>query len=79
MGNFHPPLTHVRASASVCRWLPCGCTRAAGAALALTGIYWVGCMFTIRPEEQALERVFGEEYRRYRAAVPRYMRLPRFR
>ena len=50
-----------------------------GAALALTAIYWVGCVFTIRAEEQALERVFGEEYRRYRAAVPRHMRLPRFR
>ena len=50
-----------------------------GAALALTAIYWVGCVFAIRAEEQALERVFGEEYRRYRAAVPRYMRLPRFR
>ncbi len=49
-----------------------------GAALALAAIYWVGCVFTIRAEEQALERVFGEEYRRYRAAVPRYMRLPRF-
>ena len=50
-----------------------------GAALALTAIYWVGCVFTIRAEEQALERVFGQEYREYRAAVPRYMRLPRFR
>ena len=50
-----------------------------GAALALTAIYWVGCVFTIRAEEQALERVFGEEHRRYRAAVPRYIRLPRFR
>ena len=50
-----------------------------GAALALTAIYWVGCVSTMRAEEQALERVFGEEYRRYRAAVPRYMRLPRFR
>lgn len=50
-----------------------------GAALALTAIYWVGCVFTIRAEEQALERVFGEEHRRYRAAVPRYLRLPRFR
>ena len=48
-------------------------------ALVLTAIYWVGCVFAIRAEEQALERVFGEEYRRYRAAVPRYMRLPRFR
>ena len=50
-----------------------------GAALALTAIYWVGCVFTIRAEEQALERVYGEEYRRYRVAVPRYTRLPRFR
>ena len=50
-----------------------------GAALVLTAIYWVGCVFAIRAEEQVLERVFGEEYRKYRAAVPRYMRLPRFR
>ena len=54
-------------------------TGRSGAALALAAIYWVGCVFAIRAEEQALERVFGEEYRRYRAAVPRYMRLPRFR
>ena len=53
-----------------------GCS---GAALALAAIYWTGCLFTIRAEEQALERVFGEEYRRYRATVPRYMRLQRFR
>ena len=50
-----------------------------GAALLLTAIYWLGCVFTIREEEQALERVFGEEYHRYRAATPRYIRLPRFR
>ncbi len=46
------------------------------AALALTAIYWMGCVFTIRAEEQALERVFGNEYRRHRAAVPRYIGLP---
>lgn len=50
-----------------------------GAALALTAIYWMGCVFVIRAEEQALERVFGDEYRRHRAAAPRYIRLPRFR
>ena len=54
-------------------------TGRSGAALALTAIYWVGCVLAIRAEEHALERVFGEEYRRYREAVPRYMRLPRFR
>ena len=47
-----------------------------GAALALTAIYWAGCVFTIRAEEQALERSFGMKYRRYCATVPRYMRLP---
>ena len=47
-----------------------------GAALALTAIYWMGCVFTIRAEEQALERLFGMKYRRYCAAVPRFMRLP---
>ena len=47
-----------------------------GAALALTAIYWMACVVTIRTEEQALERLFGEEYRRYRSTVPRYMRLP---
>ena len=50
-----------------------------GAALALTAIYCVGCVLAIRAEEQALERVFGTKYRRYRTAVPRYMRLPPFR
>ena len=54
-------------------------TGRSGAALALTAIYWVGCVFTMRAEEQALERAFGEEYHRYRTAVPRYMRPPRFR
>lgn len=51
-------------------------TGRSGAALALAAIYWVGCMFTIQAEEHALERAFGEEYRRYRAAVHRYIRLP---
>lgn len=41
--------------------------------------YWVGRNFGIRAEEHALERVFGEEYLRYRVAEPRCSRRSRFR
>jgi protein-S-isoprenylcysteine O-methyltransferase Ste14 len=48
-----------------------------GLALLLTGLFAVVIhSYTIRLEEPYLERVYGEEYRRYRADTPRYLGVP---
>lgn len=47
-----------------------------GLALALAGLYWLACRRYLPVEEQFLLRAFGDEYRRYHAATPRYVRLP---
>ena len=48
-----------------------------GGALILAAVYALSCLVWIPVEERILERRFGEEYRKYRDAVPRYLGLPR--
>jgi protein-S-isoprenylcysteine O-methyltransferase Ste14 len=45
----------------------------AGAAFGLVVVFWVCSRIWIGIEERALENHFGETYRRYRAAVPRFL------
>jgi protein-S-isoprenylcysteine O-methyltransferase Ste14 len=47
------------------------------AALLLAAVYLVSCIVWLPIEERILERRFGEEYRRYRQTVPRYLGLAR--
>ncbi len=47
-----------------------------GAALLLTAVFFVVFRSYIPVEERHLERTFGEEYRRYRDATPRFLGLP---
>jgi protein-S-isoprenylcysteine O-methyltransferase Ste14 len=47
-------------------------------ALFLTGVFsLVLHAYTVRLEEPYLERVYGEQFRRYKAAAPRYFGVPR--
>ena len=48
-----------------------------GAGLFLAGAFLVSCFVWLPVEERILFRRFGEEYRRYRDSVPRYLGLPR--
>ncbi len=48
-----------------------------GGALLLAAVYALSCLVWIPVEERILERRFGDEYRRYRNAVPRYLGLTR--
>jgi protein-S-isoprenylcysteine O-methyltransferase Ste14 len=48
-----------------------------GLALFLTGVFAVVLhSYTVRMEEPYLERMYGEEYRRYKMGTPRYFRFP---
>ena len=44
--------------------------------LLLPGFIAVVTHFQIKPEEEALERIFGEEYLAYKQRVPRWLKLP---
>ena len=46
-------------------------------ALLLTAAFFFIHRLYFVSEEQHLERVFGEEYRRYRSEVPRFLKLPK--
>lgn len=48
-------------------------------ALGLTAGYAAICHWWVHIEEQALERQFGDDYRRFRADTPRWIGLPRTR
>lgn len=48
-----------------------------GVALVLTAIFFAIFRLYAPIEERHLERTFGEEYRRYRDAAPRFLGLPR--
>ena len=52
--------------------------RSAVAGLLVT-LLWVASWIWLPGEEKALERLFGDKYRRYRDTVPRYLGLPRNR
>ena len=45
----------------------------------LAAVYALSCIVWLPVEERILEKHFGEEYRRYRETVPRYLGLPRDR
>lgn len=45
-------------------------------ALLLTAAFFLVHRLYFASEEQHLERTFGEEYRRYRSEVPRFLKLP---
>lgn len=45
-------------------------------ALALAGVYAAVCRWWVAVEERALERRFGDEYRRFQSATPRWLGLP---
>ncbi|NJE04697.1 isoprenylcysteine carboxylmethyltransferase family protein [Thermococcus sp. M36] len=47
-------------------------------ALLLTAVFVIGFhAYVVELEEPYLERIFGEEYRRYKERTPRYLGLPR--
>ncbi|GAB6101839.1 hypothetical protein JCM16138_10620 [Thermococcus atlanticus] len=47
-------------------------------ALLLTAAFAIGFhKYVVELEEPYLERVFGEEYRRYKERTPRYLGLPK--
>ncbi|NOZ24526.1 MAG: isoprenylcysteine carboxylmethyltransferase family protein [Nitrospirae bacterium] len=49
-----------------------------GLAFVLTGVFTVVIhLYTTRMEEPYLERLYGEEYRRYKLKSPRYIGVPR--
>ena len=49
-----------------------------GLAFLLTGVFaLVLHAYTVRLEEPYLDRVYGEQFRRYKAATPRYLGVPR--
>lgn len=49
-------------------------------ALLLTEVFVIGFhMYAIKLEESYLERIFGEEYRRYKERSPRYFGMPKRR
>jgi len=49
-----------------------------GLALALTIVFMVVLhLYTIRLAEPYLDRLYGEEYRRYRSNIPRYIGIPK--
>ena len=52
-------------------------TRRSGVAFALTAAYAAICAWWVRVEERALERTFGDEYRRFKASTPRWLGPPR--
>ncbi len=56
-----------------------GIASRSGGTLVLAAVYALSCIVWLPVEERILERHFGEEYRRYRETVPRYLGLPRDR
>jgi protein-S-isoprenylcysteine O-methyltransferase Ste14 len=48
-----------------------------GAALLLTSVFWIAFRAYIPIEESLLERVYGDEWRRYREIAPRFFGRPR--
>ena len=46
-------------------------------AMLLTAAYAAICAWWVRVEERALERTFGDEYRRFKSTTPRWLGRPR--
>jgi protein-S-isoprenylcysteine O-methyltransferase Ste14 len=53
------------------------CLGRSGLAVALVVLFWVVLDVYVRIEERHLERLYGDDYRRYREATPRYLGRPR--
>jgi protein-S-isoprenylcysteine O-methyltransferase Ste14 len=48
-----------------------------GFALVLAGLFWVMFRIYLPYEEALLEKIYGDEYRRYQEKAPRYLGLPK--
>lgn len=47
-----------------------------GAALVLAALFWLCCLVSASVEERILEARYGEPYRQYKSAVPRFFGFP---
>ena len=48
-----------------------------GLAIALVALYWITFRVYVTLEERHLERLHGDDYRRYKTDTPRYLGIPR--